>query len=658
MGVAGAGKTTIGTRLASRLEARFIDADDLHPAANVAKMAAGQPLTDADRWPWLARTRQVLRTDAPIVVTCSALKRRYRDLLRQVPGVRFVFLDLDTSAARERTSHRSGHFMRSEMVESQFAAMERPGADEPDVLLIDATGPIDVVVENILARVGSMPTGFTATPLLADGALDRDITDADLAAHVATLTTAITRHARRVLLVPPDHTRLHSRAGVITVLLRDQLRAVGCDVGVLPALGTHVAMDDDDAALLFDGRLSAGDLLVHEWRRGLEHLGEISADEVGVVTGGRFAEPIEVAVDRQLLDGWDAVVSIGQVVPHEVIGMANFTKNLVIGLGGAPTIHRSHFVGAVADMERIMGRATSPVRDIVDAAFDRLIAPVVSVLWVLTVVEDVGSETVLRGLYAGTGSTAESGGAAFRAAAALARHVNVDIVDGSLARVVCRLDEREFRSTWLGNKAVYRTRMAIADGGELVVLAPGVQRFGEDEHIDALIRRHGYRGTPAVVDGIRADADLAANLGAAAHLIHGSSEGRFRIVYCTDPEQGGLGPDEIESVGYLWRPLAEELAAARRRERHRHGQANRSRRQRVLLRRQPGSGPLGHGGSVRRGGRVAPSAGPDSHRQICLARAWTQPSAVSDPRARLKTRRGRSIARSWAISWASSSSRR
>jgi hypothetical protein len=167
---------------------------------------------------------------------------------------------------------------------------------------------------------------------------------------------------------------------------------------------------------------------------------------------------------------------------------------------------------------------------------------------------------VQRGLYVGAGGTMDTGGAAFRAAAALAQRTNLTVVPEPLKKVACWLDPVEFRSTWLGNKAVYRTRMAIADGGELVVLAPGVERFGEDPTIDTLIRRHGYRGTPAALEGVRTDPELAANLGAAAHLVHGSSEGRFRIVWCTDPANGGLTREEIESVGYEWRSLPEELA--------------------------------------------------------------------------------------------------
>ena len=253
-------------------------------------------------------------------------------------------------------------------------------------------------------------------------------------------------------------------------------------------------------------------------------------------------------------------MSVGQVVPHEVIGMANFTKNVVIGLGGAQTIHRSHFIGAVAGMERIIGHAMSPVRDVIDAAFDRFVDPLVRVWWVLTVVEDTGAAMVTRGLFAGEGGTGSSGGAAFRCCCGTVARCRTSTSWTRHSRAL-RVGSilGEFRSTWLGNKAVYRTRMAIADGGELIVLAPGVVRFGEDDAVDRLIRRHGYRGTTAALDAVRDDADVAANLGAAAHLIHGSSEGRFRIVYCTDPVRGGLSADEIESVGYEWRPLPEEL---------------------------------------------------------------------------------------------------
>jgi carbohydrate kinase (thermoresistant glucokinase family) len=560
MGVAGCGKSTVGAALADRFGARYIEADDLHLTASVAKMSAGMALSDVDRWPWLYRLRKAL-DDKPVVISCSALKKSYRDLLRRAGDVRFVFLDVNREEAIRRLGARAGHFMGPSMVDSQFAALERPGPDEPDVITLDgATTSVDAIIEYIIAAA-EQAVPAVSSPLLVDAGTNHVIDEALLRAHIGRIVDdlVVPTTPRRVLIVPPDHTRLHSRAGDITGLLYTRLIGEGCDVGVLPALGTHHPMSPADAKLLFGDAVPFEAILHHQWRDELERLGEIDANEVAELTAGRYCEPIPVEVDRILLQDWDMVISVGQVVPHEVIGLANFTKNIVIGLGGAPTVHRSHFVGAIADMETIMGRADSPVRHAVDAAFDRYIAPCVKVLWILTVMEDTSTGVLQRGIFVGAGRSSESGGAAYRAAAELAVSCNVDLVDRPFTRVACWLDPNEFRSTWLGNKAVYRTRMAIADGGELIVLAPGVRQFGEDAAIDALIRRHGYRGTEATLHALAADADLASSLGAAAHLIHGSSEGRFTIVYCTDPSTGGLTRAEVEGVGFMWRSLPEEM---------------------------------------------------------------------------------------------------
>lgn len=147
MGVSGSGKTTVGLRLASLLDARFVDADAVHPPANVEKMASGVPLTDADRAPWLGRLRDELAGAGSTVVTCSALKRRYRDVLREAGGVTFVFLDIDRDAAIERVAGREGHFMKVDMVDSQFADLEPPQADEHDIVVVDAEPFIADVVE-------------------------------------------------------------------------------------------------------------------------------------------------------------------------------------------------------------------------------------------------------------------------------------------------------------------------------------------------------------------------------------------------------------------------------------------------------------------------------------------------------------------------------
>jgi hypothetical protein len=152
---------------------------------------------------------------------------------------------------------------------------------------------------------------------------------------------------------------------------------------------------------------------------------------------------------------------------------------------------------------------------------------------------------VTRGLFVGDDHEC------FQRAAELSIEVNFTVLDEELDKVVVYLDPEEFHSTWLGNKAIYRTRMAIADEGELVVLAPAVKTFGEDPEIDRLIRRYGYRTTPEIMRFMNENQDLRNNLSAAAHLIHGSSENRFKIVYCP----GELTRDEIESVGYDYSKL-------------------------------------------------------------------------------------------------------
>ena len=562
MGVAGSGKSTVAAMLGERLRLPVAEADDFHLANSITKMAAGEPLADEDRWPWLVRLQRELDQREGAVITCSGLRRSYRDQLRRVGGVRFVFLDVTPDEARRRASARTGHFMAPAMIESQFTTLERPDEDEADVLHIDATLAPSSICTHIIARLDSPAPVSSAAPLLEIGGANAVISVDDLAAITLSLaeTEILATGARRVLLVPPDHTRLHSRAGQITATLYETLVASGCLVAVLPALGTHAEMTRDDCVLLFGDRIPYSAVRHHRWRDGLVDLGTIGEHEVAEVSGGRLRMDIPVAVDQELFDGWDLVVSIGQVVPHEVIGMANFTKNIVIGLGGAPTVHRSHFLGAVCDMETLMGRADGPVRHVVDAAFDRFIAPRLSVLWLLTVMEDTDAGVVQRGMFAGRGRSSESGGVAYRAAAELAAACNVTLLDQPMRRVVCFLDPAEFRTTWLGNKAIYRTRMAITDGGELLVLAPGVTHFGEDPAIDALIRTHGYRGTATTLAAVDIATELAANLGAAAHLIHGSSEGRFTVTYCTDPAAGGLTRDEVEGVGFRWADLGQTLA--------------------------------------------------------------------------------------------------
>jgi nickel-dependent lactate racemase len=380
----------------------------------------------------------------------------------------------------------------------------------------------------------------------------------ELAASVCDLAGEIVgTGARRVLLVPPDQTRLHSRAGEIVAKLAGLLDGDIERVDVMPALGTHQPLGPDESRLMFGDAIDPGSLLHHRWRDDVTTIGELPADEVDDVVGRSLGLALPFAVNRALVDGsYDLVVSVGQVVPHEVAGFGGYTKHVLIGLGGPETIQRSHFFSAVYGIEQTLGRIDAPVRQLLDRGFDRFLEQRCRVLFVLTVVEARPDGPVLRGVFAGEGGTRSAGGDAFRTAAALSAEVNIETLETPFERCVVYLDPREYRSTWLGNKAIYRTRLAMADGGELFVVAPGVSRFGEDPVVDALIRRHGYRGREAALEAMAADPELAANLAAVAHLIHGSTEGRFTVTYAPGPE---LSRADIEGAGFRYLPLDEAL---------------------------------------------------------------------------------------------------
>lgn len=350
------------------------------------------------------------------------------------------------------------------------------------------------------------------------------------------LDKAGSRH--KVLVIPPDITRYHSRAGEITCMALDYYRDRIKDI--LPALGTHRAMTPAELDAMYPG-IPHHLFRVHDWRNDVIRTGEIPKDFIEGISGGALNYSIPVEVNRLVLEGGhDLILSVGQVVPHEVIGMANYNKNILIGCGGPESINKSHFLGAVYGMERVMGIADSPVRQALNFASAKFLSHL-PILYILTVLEQVtATKMITRGLF--IGNTEE----VFLAASELSAKVNTTIIEKPLQKVVVNLHPDEYRSTWLGNKSIYRTRMAIADGGELIVLAPGVKEFGEDPEIDRLIRKYGYCGTPSTLEAVRTHDDLQNNLSAAAHLIHGSSEGRFRITYCP----GHLTRQEINQAGY------------------------------------------------------------------------------------------------------------
>ncbi len=350
--------------------------------------------------------------------------------------------------------------------------------------------------------------------------------------------------ADKVMAIPPDFTRFHSHAGELTryawEFYQDKL------TDILPALGTHSAMPENQIVEMF-GDIPLDLFKVHNWREDIVTLGEVPAEYVSRVSEGKVNYSWPAQVNKRLTDDYSLILSIGQVVPHEVVGMANFNKNIFVGTGGREGINKSHFLGAAYGMERMMGRADTPVRKVLNYASEHF-AKHIPIVYVLTVVgRDEHGKMKVRGLYVGDDMEC------FEKASSLSLKVNFEMLDSSPKKMVVFLDPSEYKSTWLGNKSIYRTRMAIDNQGELIILAPGLKEFGEDAEIDKLIRKYGYVGTEKVLELTKQNTDLQQNLSAAAHLIHGSSEGRFKITYCP----GHLTREEIKRVNFEYADIHE-----------------------------------------------------------------------------------------------------
>ena len=349
------------------------------------------------------------------------------------------------------------------------------------------------------------------------------------------------KNCKNVLILPPDYTRYHSNAGFITNYYYHYLTDRNVNVDILPALGTHVAMSKEQIEDMY-GDIPLDKFLVHNWREDVVKIGEVPGDYISSITDNLWNESIPVEINKRVMDEkYDLIISVGQVVPHEVVGMANHAKNLFVGVGGSRMINASHMVGAIYGMEKMMGKDYTPVRKIFDYGLENFLKDR-PIMFALTVTTAPGGNIKTHGLFISEGREC------LNEAVKLAQEINIDFTDKPFKKCVVYLDPSEFKSTWLGNKSVYRTRMAMADGGELIVLAPGVDKFGEDPTIDKLIRKYGYTGRLNILskyNDVNND-DLRNNLSAAAHLIHGSSDDRFKITYAVK----NISEEEIRSVGF------------------------------------------------------------------------------------------------------------
>lgn len=351
---------------------------------------------------------------------------------------------------------------------------------------------------------------------------------------------------KNVLIIPPDISRLNSYAGNITKILYERYKDINIDI--MPALGTHTSMTEKEIQNMYEG-LPFDKFLVHDWRNDTVKIGEIPSDFVKEISEGYMDNSIDVEVNKRFLDSeYDLIISIGQVVPHEIAGFANYTKNIMVGCGGSTMINQSHYLGALYGMERIMGRADTPVRKLYNYGTNKFLSHV-PLMYILTVTTLDRTGLKLEALSIGLGDEL------FLETAKVSQEKNLNFLEKAIKKAVVYLDPKEFKTTWLGNKAIYRTRMAIADDGELIIIAPALSGCGEDPENDKLIQKYGYIGRDKVLEAVKNNKELRENLSVAAHLIHGSCEDRFKIIYAP----GKMTKEQITSLNYEYMPYEDAI---------------------------------------------------------------------------------------------------
>ena len=357
----------------------------------------------------------------------------------------------------------------------------------------------------------------------------------------------ICRDPGRVLLLPPDITRAHSGAGMITEELY-KIFSKTAEVYVIPTLGQHLPHTPEQNKWMF-GSIPEERILKHDWRNGSTLIGEVPAEFVKEVSKGKADWSIPIALNTPLVtEKWDLVINVGHVVPHEVLGFANHNKNYFIGLGGKPTICASHMMAACCGIENNLGNLITPLRKCYNKAEEDFLGFLPDCFIEVTMAYDSEGRLGHTGVYVGDDVDV------YLDAAKVSREQNITIVP-PLKKVVAVMQGDEFYSTWVANKAIYRTRMAMADGGELLVIAPGLKRFGEQADVDELIRKYGYSGTENVMKLWKTEPILQDLTHGTAHLIHGSSEGRFKITYAP----GHISKEDMESVCFGYADLQETL---------------------------------------------------------------------------------------------------
>jgi lactate racemase len=369
-----------------------------------------------------------------------------------------------------------------------------------------------------------------APSTVGKGAPDLDLSPAELRAIVEQALLTVGPGAR-VLAIVPDKTR-DDNTDLLFPFAADILAARGAEkFDALVAQGTHMPMTEEEkrAKLGLGAGASLpllGQIFDHQWNRPEElvDLGELSAERVGELTGGLINEAVRVNLNRLLAPGvYDTVLIFGATVPHEVAGFAGGAKYFFPGVAGPNLTHATHWLGALASIENIIGRVETPTRHMIEAAADLVPARVISINSVVTRTEDERLRT--HALFCGDFRQA------FRRAADVSRQVHIKYTGRKYQRVVALLDEH-YDELWVGGKASYKLGGIIEEGGELVIYAPHLRAISETHGL--LIEKYGYAPIDRVREMVALSTELRSNLAVAAHLAHvsyaGSRDATGRVV--------------------------------------------------------------------------------------------------------------------------------
>jgi nickel-dependent lactate racemase len=346
---------------------------------------------------------------------------------------------------------------------------------------------------------------------------------------------------KRVLILPPDFTRYYSFAGEITSMLYNKLKN-STYIEIMPTLGTHLPLTAEELNLMYKG-IPHEIFRRHDWKNDIVRIGTIPSEVIRELTDGLVDFPLQCEINKTIVEGnWDQIISVGQLVPHELVGIANYNKNIFIGAGGKDIIDKTHFIGALYGAEKMMGHVSSPVRKVLNYMSENFTnhLPISFILTVRGV--NINNQIVTRGIYAGNDEECYLNGAK------LCQKVSINLLKKEYKKVIAFLDPEEFKTMWVGNKAIYRTQMAIAEGGELIILCAGIYTFGEDPANDVIIRKYGYHVKDVYLKAIKENADIANNLATAAALIVSSPENKFKVIYGAKK----ISRKELESVNCNW----------------------------------------------------------------------------------------------------------